>query len=258
MRKIISLLSLGSLVLFLNGCEGTPSPEQAQPPQSKKLKIEPKPAVATPAAVSPPPPPSRLIASTDPTQRRQAAKKGRVNPFALLPVTPLITTKTSAEGGKNVPLGTNLGTPASGKGTNGNPSLPAKQATAQSPKVTYIEVPSPPIPNEARGVFVSGVLNIGSSLVAIVQAPNEPFSVQVTPGTFLANGLVRVKSIDNFSKIPSVTLEQYGMEVVRSVGQAPEPPLPQPPPKRIPIVNKSVPVKTTSALFSPLNSFKLN
>lgn len=86
------------------------------------------------------------------------------------------------------------------------------------------EVPAIPEPNEARGVLVSGVIRTAQSPIAIVKAPSESVARQVMPGTMLANGLVQVKSIDTSSEVPEVVLEQYGIEVVRTVGQEPEMP----------------------------------
>lgn len=247
MRKHISLLCVSSFVLSLNSCAWLPGSDPGQEPPSPRVKVTPKPLVQSSPGENSAPATSALTPSTDPIQRQQEAKKGRLNPFAILPAEPLVTLKSTEEGAKNETKGK-----LSATGANGDPCLPSSNAKGdQSPNVTYIEVPSPPVPNEARGVLVTGVLNIGSSPVAIVKAPNESVARQVTPGTVLSKGLVRVKAINDRSEVPNVVLEQYGTEVVRSVGQAPASPLPQPPPKRIPIVNKQAPVKTTNA-SSPL------
>jgi hypothetical protein len=67
-------------------------------------------------------------------------------------------------------------------------------------------------------VLVSGVVQIGNTAFAIVNAPNEPNSRYVKAGQRLSNGQVLVRRIEmNAGSEPVVVLEQYGVEVVRSV-----------------------------------------
>jgi hypothetical protein len=259
MRKFIPLLSIASLALLFQGCGGDSPPEQTKntaptPKKSPPQVVEP--AGSQSAAVDAPVfPTSPLIPASNPAQLRKEAPKGRLNPFAILPSQPIITfeksgnnadANTSAQAGK-----VNTADKKVAQGTKGDPCANPQKTASQTPIVTYLEVPAPPVPNEARGVVVSGVINIGSSLVAIVKAPKEASARQVTPGTFLSNGLVKVKAIENSAEGGRVILAQNGQIVTRSVGQAAQPPLPQPPPKRIPIISKQSPVKTASSPLCP-------
>jgi hypothetical protein len=83
-----------------------------------------------------------------------------------------------------------------------------------------VEIPTSPEPTEAQAVVVSGVVQLPTSPIAIVLAPGESVARRVTQGQRISNGQVLVKAIyatDN----PMVVLEQYGVEVVRKVGEAP-------------------------------------
>ena len=79
----------------------------------------------------------------------------------------------------------------------------------------------PPQPDIARAVQVLGVVQIGNTAHAIVQAPNEPTSRYVQVGQRLSNGQVLVKRIEmnRGAEEPVVVLEQYGIEVPTAVGQ---------------------------------------
>jgi hypothetical protein len=79
----------------------------------------------------------------------------------------------------------------------------------------------PPQPELARAVNVSGVVQIGSAVYAIVDAPDEPSSRYVQAGQRLSNGEILVKRIDFNGSDSSVILEQAGMQVVRRVGDVP-------------------------------------
>jgi hypothetical protein len=70
-------------------------------------------------------------------------------------------------------------------------------------------------------VQVLGVVQIGNTAHAIVQAPNEPTSRYVQVGQRLSNGQVLVKRIEmsRGAEEPVVVLEQYGIEVPTAVGQ---------------------------------------
>ncbi|MEB3189517.1 MAG: hypothetical protein VKL42_04145 [Snowella sp.] len=89
-------------------------------------------------------------------------------------------------------------------------------------KAPFRPAVSAPIPVDAQGVEVSGVLKIGNKPFAIVKAPGEPVARYVTTGASLSNGRVRVTAIDTSLDNPGITVEQYGVTVSRAVGQAPE------------------------------------
>ncbi len=86
---------------------------------------------------------------------------------------------------------------------------------------TIPELPKLPEPTQARGVEVTGVVEVGGVPMAIVKVPNEP-ARYVREGQRIANGQVLVKRIEtNRGPNPVVILEQYGVEVARGVGEAP-------------------------------------
>jgi hypothetical protein len=64
-------------------------------------------------------------------------------------------------------------------------------------------------------VEVTGVVQLGSSIQAIVKAPNEPSSRNVQAGERLSNGQVLVKRIILGGGNPIVVLEENGVEVVK-------------------------------------------
>lgn len=81
------------------------------------------------------------------------------------------------------------------------------------------ELPPLPEPTLARGIEVSGVVEVGGVPKAIVKVPNEP-SRTVREGDRLSNGQVLVKRIEvNQGPTPLVVLEQYGIEVAKRVGE---------------------------------------
>jgi hypothetical protein len=82
-------------------------------------------------------------------------------------------------------------------------------------------LPLAPQPKIARAVVVTGIVLIGEVPQAIIKAPNEPTSRYVQPGQRLMNGVL-VKRIEmRQGSNPTVILEQYGIEVVKQVGEKP-------------------------------------
>jgi hypothetical protein len=87
----------------------------------------------------------------------------------------------------------------------------------------------PPSTIEASAVLVSGILDIGGSKYAIINAPGEPTSRPVSLGQTFASGKVLFKRIDSISGAAFVILEQNGVEVPRPVGKQPVAEAPKPP-----------------------------
>lgn len=82
-------------------------------------------------------------------------------------------------------------------------------------------LPLAPQPKIARAVVVTGIVLIGEVPQAIIKAPNEPTSRYVQPGQRLMNGVL-VKRIEmRQGSNPTVILEEYGIEVVKQVGEKP-------------------------------------
>ena len=244
-KKIPSVLLLSYLALTLGGCglfpgseESSEEPPVAESPESPGKESEE--ALETPPAPSPiqPPAAEALIPSTSPSERRQNIQPGRDNPFAVIPIQPVVRQKTAPDG-------------------VADPDKLCKIEEVQAPATTVAQAPTSPqsgiatpvsdvglpplldpilpIPNEARGVVVSGVMQLNGSPVAIVKAPNENVARHVRVGASLSNGQVKVKAINVNSQKPYIVLEQYGLEIPRGVGEPAEQPV-EPPTPAAPVV----------------------
>ncbi len=227
-------LSLGGCGLFPGSQDASETPPVAQSPEtSEENSPEEKPdevfeEPTTTGSTPQLPGTAGLIPSTSPNEREKAIKPGRDNPFAVIPIQPVVREKTASNGVtepdrlcqlEEVQAPTTTVAQAPGADTPGSGvGLPPLLA------------PILPIPNEARGVVVSGVVQLNGTPVAIVQAPNENVARQVTVGASLSNGQVTVKAINVSSQKPYVVLEQYGLEIPRGVGEPPEEPIDPPTP----------------------------
>ncbi|MGQ9865907.1 MAG: hypothetical protein ACUVSQ_06430 [Pseudanabaenaceae cyanobacterium] len=79
--------------------------------------------------------------------------------------------------------------------------------------------PPPPRTAEAGSILVNGIVELGRRQFAIVAVPGETTSRYVATGQRLFNNQVLVKRIET-AGIPTVILEQNGVEVPRPVGEA--------------------------------------
>lgn len=213
MKKTFLILSLGMLTLSLSGCPSeSPEADQAAQPTptpSPSPQASPSPPAFN-QALQPGKTPSQtqpnvagLIPATNQDQQLDKVKQGRHDPFAALPVEPIVKYPSVA--------------PVVKKPT---PNTPASKRSPVVPiPSTSNTRPLPPQPNEALGVVVSGVIDLPSSPVAIVKAPGESVARRVTPGATLSNGQVLVKAIYAGNSNPMVILEQYGIEVTKRVGE---------------------------------------
>lgn len=229
--------------------DGTEEPQAAQPDQPD--------GQTTGEATTPPAPPDSevvaslprdldLIPSTDPDQRLQTLGGERNDPFSLVPTTPSVQitiTETpepdqaapgaqspTTPGGQSpatrspgqAPTATTNGT-GTGRTTTTQPGglAPIPNLVPQpSPAVAAAPLPPPPPqPVLARAVEVLGVVQVGSTPYAIVNAPNEASSRYVRVGQRLSNGQVIVKRIEMNGPEPAVVFEQFGVEVVTAVGE---------------------------------------
>jgi hypothetical protein len=236
MRLISKVLVMGTLAAILGGCqflpeglfgggddtvsddvEAVPIPTDDPVAEGDDPDAVAEEPVDETLAVPAPPPPgdADLIASTNADERIRQITQERDNPFALIPATPRIISPDPA---------TQATPPA-------QPETPAPGATPPPPTGELAEIPElvpqipagppPPPPTDlARAVVVTGVVQIGSTVHAIVSAPNEPHSRYVREGQMLSNGQVLVRRIEF---VPGgearVILEQNGVEIVRAVGE---------------------------------------
>jgi hypothetical protein len=98
------------------------------------------------------------------------------------------------------------------------PRPPVVRRRTFVPQVTIKPV-EPPSTVEASAVLVSGILDIGGSRYAIVNAPGEPTSRPISLGQTFAGGKVLFKRIQDVAGSTFVILEQNGVEVTRPVGK---------------------------------------
>jgi hypothetical protein len=182
-----------------------------------------------------------LIQLTNSTERVNIVTKGRVDPFAGIMGQPVAEMPANVPS-KVVPSLPPL--PAAVKPQKVNPKTNTtantkKNIVAVKPRPTLMPVlpkvlpqvvpnptlvsvlPPPAQPDLARAVMVTGIVIVGKEPQAIIKIPNEVASRYVQAGQRLANGLL-VKRIEmNAGSNPIVILEQYGIEVARTVGEAP-------------------------------------
>ncbi|MEM1239909.1 MAG: hypothetical protein AAGI45_08725 [Cyanobacteria bacterium P01_H01_bin.26] len=163
-----------------------------------------------------------LIQSTDPNERTIGVERTRTDPFAgltipLVPPQPIEAETAAGAGGVQTSPG--AASPATANGaTPANAAGPeSRQSPLGPPEIAAL--PEIPQPTTARAVRVSGVVQIGGSPYAIVQAPND-VERYVRTGESLAGGRVLVKRIDTRSVEPRVILVENGIEVERLVTEA--------------------------------------
>ncbi len=106
------------------------------------------------------------------------------------------------------------------------PALPAPIGPAQLPPPPVAQVPQappPPPPPDTKladATEVTGVIQVGNQIQIIAKAPNEPSSRYIKVGQKIANGEVTVKRVEKEDGEPIVILEQNGVEVRKTIGQA--------------------------------------
>lgn len=205
--------------------EATPGQGAATQPAFARPTVSPQ--TNSPKGILPP----DLISSTDPNQRVKQVQRSRSDPFALLPTVPTVQLPPppplppppSTARPNSAPTG-GIRSAAGGGGSGSNRSPGGGSApVSSSPPRTIPVVPLPPQPTLARAVKVTGVVQVGSAVYAIVSAPNEPSSRYVQEGQRLSNGQILVRRIEVSGAEPKVVLEQYGVEIVRAVGEGGSP-----------------------------------
>lgn len=235
-RPVLPLLT-SSLLLFSGGCgffQGDQNANTPEPPPPDQKTEAPPPAVplnkATPlpqvdmAALG-------LVPPVTPKQRLSKVERGRNNPFALIPIVAKVpgsgptgdgTTGDGAMGDGTT--GGGKGTQGGGKGTQGGgkiakaPFYPVgkycKFEGATGGGIIEIQ------PEEAKGVFVSGIMTLPTATYAIITPKNGKVAQSVRQGSYFGNGVVKVASIDPVNE--TVIFEENGKFVYREVGQRPE------------------------------------
>ncbi len=237
MRQLSSITLIGLLSLSVVGCvsESGVDPTAATNSPSATPSATPVPVVVKPPAKpgdSPTTPGAApkaagLTPSTNSDERARQVKQGRSDPFALIPLS-LVTVPPPPGQVRQVPPVTPPRVPGATL-----PKLPGgSQPPGRTPNVpgtppgtppTLTTLPPLPQPELARAVEVTGVVQVGNVTQIIVKAPNEDSSRYVRVGQRLSNGQVLVKRIELQGSEPVVVLEQFGIEVIKSIGKQGQP-----------------------------------
>lgn len=208
MKKILSPIIPLGISFLLGGCPSetpsskavrpSPSPEPSPPAPTFNQEIKNSPVLTTVPGLIPP---------TNPARQRTEVVVGRIDPFALVPVQPTVTPKKSERPAQKSP-------PVAPK-TVQKPSSLANKSSLPKPPLP----PLPPQPTAADQVLVSGIIQLPTTAIAIVQAPGERTVRSVQAGDTISNGQVLVKAIYANPENPLVILEQHGIQVMKKLGQ---------------------------------------
>ncbi|WP_144871988.1 hypothetical protein [Hyella patelloides] len=152
-----------------------------------------------------------LIASTKPEIRVRGSVRGRQDPFSTVAVKPNIEIEEEVTAEDNSRASQNQG-----RSSNNRP-----ENITSTPTIETLEAPEDTVsPTElAEKVLITGLVELGDRIKLIVQAPGEATSRYVDIGQYIANGRVLIKRIESNFPVPTVILEQDGIEVSRLVGQ---------------------------------------
>lgn len=178
-----------------------------------------------------------LIPMINPVERLKEIPSGRTDPFASTQTVGIQVSVTQPPLPPEPP--TAVVPPTNGGGGEGTAPAPGGRTAPAPPPFPPPGTPglpgSPggvgslpgvlpgPQPDLARAVEVTGVVQVGDTPRAIIQAPNEATSRYVVAGQRVANGRVLVKRIEaNQFPTPVVVLEEHGIEVIKAVGEGAE------------------------------------
>lgn len=247
MHRISYIAMAAGIAFGIGGCNGFPGnlfgggDTAEEPPTSTPVVISPTVEPEADSAAEPDaaervatlPRNLDLIPSTNPEQRLQAIQSERSDPFSIVATTPSVqivqTNGTTPPGSTAVPpvsrpapttRASGSGGGASGSGSGSGGLAPIPNLVPQRPGSTTATrtAPPPPQPTLARAVEVLGVVQVGNTPYAIINAPNEPTSRYVREGQSLSNGQVVVRRIEMNGPEPAVVFEQFGIEVITAVG----------------------------------------
>lgn len=151
-----------------------------------------------------------------------------------------------------------IGRTSTNQGSTGNGTDPSNQNPPFPPNMmqpdSKLQPALLPEPDLAKSVIVMGVIQVGEQTLAIIQVPSEATSRYVQVGQRLSNGQVLVKRIElNAGAEPLVILEQYGIEVSKSVGEAPSQGQPTTPTAELPAPPQNISPITAELPAPPQN-----
>ncbi len=219
----ITLVGVGSLTVsgcnLLSGSQDSASDTSDEPATAEIVPAEEAVEEELPKPIVPSAPSltananAELIQSTDPDERFQQVQRTRTDPYAELTTPPPEKIVPPQEGGDQA------GQPSPGANGESVDPLGGEGEDSGSPISPLPDLPQPEL---ALAVEVSGVVQVGSTVHAIIKAPEEASSRYVRVGQRLSNGRILVKRIEmREGAEPIVVLEQNGIEVARPVGSGP-------------------------------------
>lgn len=220
---------LGFVGLFVVGCGSSKTADRllndsdAQVAAVPEVSVSPLPSASPDPAIAAnqPLPVPALIPATLTPQRLPQINAGRSDPFAAIAANPIVVPAPATVPGGIQPLTTQ---PVALQPMPLQP-IPLRPAL---PQVQPVAVAAAPMPLPERiapaapqdTVRVSGVVQVGDRLSAIVEMPGVQGSQYISEGEYFGNGRILVKRIDVSSGEPRVTLEHNGVETVRMVGSS--------------------------------------
>lgn len=255
MKKLQQIVSFTTTALVLVGCaSGDRTTQQSPTPASPSVASSPQATATKPVTqqnfskpLVPPVPVTKtvpvpgLVQPTNATARLPQIASGRRDPFAAVVTSPVVVPAASSTASRPIPqvapvprvIATAPVRPAPA------PVRPAPApviATAPLPQLqpgssNFTTVPLPPpaafpgavpmAPTRAADVIeVTGVVQVGQKVSAIIKVPAESSSRYVSEGEYLAGGIL-VKRIElGTREEPLVVLEQNGVEIVKTVGSS--------------------------------------
>lgn len=259
MKKLQQLVSFTTTALVLVGCAGGDRTVNQNPtPASPSVASSTPTTAAKPVAqqnfskpVVPPVPVVRtvpvpgLMQSTNSTARIPQIASGRPDPFAAVVTSPVVVPGSTSGASRPVPQVAPVPRVVAAAPARPDPvvvTAPARPApapvvvTAPLPQLqpsasdfTTIPLPPPaPFPamvpapptSVANVIEVTGVVQVGQKVSAIIKVPAESTSRYVSEGEYLAGGIL-VKRIElGTREEPIVVLEQNGVEIIKAVGSA--------------------------------------
>nr|WP_290226206.1 hypothetical protein [Trichocoleus desertorum] len=255
MNKLQQLVSFTATALVLVGCAGGDRTVQQSPtPASPSVASSTQPTSPKPIAqqnfskpVVPPVPVTRtvpvpgLVQPTNATARLPQIASGRRDPFAAVVASPVVVpgAANSNSASRPVPQVAPVPRVVTTAAPQPAPSQPAPApviAVAPLPQLQptssdFSTIPLPPPPpfsgvapvsptSVTDTIEVTGVVQVGQKVSAIIKVPQESSGRYVSEGDYLAGGIL-VKRIElGTREQPIVVLEQNGVEIVKAVGSA--------------------------------------
>lgn len=226
MKRTVWHLGLAGLMVVAAGCGSSKTAgsllNESDPVAAiPEVSVSPLPtaSVAPAPSVNQPLPVPALIPPTLTPQRLPQINAGRRDPFAAIAVDPIVVPAPATVPGAIQPLTSQPQVALQPIPLQPQATIPQPQPVAVAPAPAPVpQTIAPAAPQDT--VRVSGVVQVGDRLSAIVELPGSSSSQYISEGEYFDNGRILVKRIDVSSGEPRVILEHNGVETVRMVGSS--------------------------------------